>query len=896
VDMVEWERSSLDSGEQDRLVGWWRERLAGAPTVLDLVTDRPRPAVQAHRGARRRFTVPAGVVSGLEGLGRSSGATLFMTLLSAFGVVLSRHAGQEEVLIGTPVAFRPRSDFERAVGCFLNTVLMRVDTGGAPSFRELLARVKDMSLSAFDHQQAPFERLVAELAPDHDLSRNPLYQVLFALQNVPHVPLTFPGQEVETLASTEARAQCDISLRFTQGDDGLVGMLDYDLDLFDEATVDRLIGHLANVLARVAREADTPLHRLALTSPAERELLRGWNDTAAAYPLDRTLTDVVAEQVRRTPDAPAVRFEDEELTYDQLDRRANRLALRLRELGVGPDVVVGVHLRRSVDLMVGLLAVLKAGGAYLPLEPGHPVERLRTMVRASAVAVVLTRPDSVGTFAADGCAEISVGAGSAEAGPEPSARPGNLAYVIYTSGSTGTPKGVQIPHRGVVNRLLWMQEAYGLTPRDRVLHKTPISFDVSVWELFWPLMNGACLVLAAPERHRDPEYLVDLMASTGVTVCHFVPVMLRAFLDAPDVARLGALRLIVCSGEELPADVALLCLRTLGVRLENLYGPTEASVDVTSWSCEPDAGTARVPIGAPISNMRTHVLDEGLNPVPIGVAGELYLAGEGLARGYHGRAALTAERFVAAPYGPPGTRMYRTGDRVRWLPGGRLEFLGRLDHQVKVRGFRIELGEIEQVLVRHDAVEQALVLLREDRPGDRRLTAYVIAPPGAAAPPAAELLSLTGSLLPAYMVPSAVVVLDAFPVNSSGKVDRSALPAPGVERGGTSRAPSSEAERRLVALWEEALGIENIGADDDFFELGGDSMHVIAVVGRARQHGFAITVEEMFRTPTVAALAEHHRGSATAQSTAPSQESLVPDSIGEFFLLSQEDRARLREA
>ncbi|WP_330330994.1 amino acid adenylation domain-containing protein [Streptomyces sp. NBC_00536] len=893
TDLVSWERTALDSGEQDRLVAWWKETLAGAPTVLELPTDRVRPAVQTHRGARTQFTVPAEVVSGLETLGRAAGTTMFMTLLSAFGLVLSRHAGQDEVLVGTPVAFRPRSEFEHSVGCFLNTVLMKVDTAGAPTFTELLARVKEMSLAAFDHQQAPFERLVAELAPDHDLSRNPLYQVLFALQNVPTVPLRVPGQEVEALLSTEARAQCDISLRFTQGEHGLVGVIDYDLDLFDEATMVRLIAHLGHVLAQVAGDPGVPLRRLTLTGPAERELLlERWNDTAVPHPLERTLTEFIVEQARRTPLAPAVRFEDEELTYGELDRRANWLAHRLRELGVGPDVVVGVHLDRSVELMVALLAVLKAGGAYLPLEPGHPLERLRTMVRASAVPVVLTGRASVGTFAADGCAEIVVGEETDEAAPPLSAHSGNLAYVIYTSGSTGTPKGVQIPHRGIVNRLLWMQDEYALAPGDRVLHKTPISFDVSVWELFWPLMTGSCLVLAAPRRHREPQYLAELMAATGVTVCHFVPVMLRAFLETPEAARLHALRLIVCSGEELPTEVAQLCRRTLDARLENLYGPTEASVDVTSWTCEPDGQAPRVPIGTPIANTRTYVLDEGLAPVPVGVAGELYLGGEGLARGYHGRPALTAERFVAAPFGPPGTRLYRTGDRARWLPGGRLEFLGRLDHQVKVRGFRIELGEIEQVLARHDAVEQALALVREDRPGDRRLVAYAVVRPGTPEPPTAELLALAALHLPKYMVPSSVVLLDAFPVTSSGKVDRKALPAPAAERETPSRAPATEAERILAALWEDVLGTGGIGADADFFELGGDSMHAIAVVGRARRSGFSFTVEEMFRTPTVAALAVHHGPDVPA----PTNNTPLPDALGEFFLMSEEDRARLYEA
>ncbi|WP_242895208.1 non-ribosomal peptide synthetase [Actinomadura litoris] len=883
ADLVEWERTSLEAAEQDRLVAWWKERLAGAPTIVDLVTDRARPAVQAHRGARRRFTVPDAVVAGLREVGRAHGATLFMTLLSAFGVVVTRNAGQDEVLVGTPVAFRPRPDFERSIGCFLNTVVMRVDTRGRPSFNDLLSRVKDGALTAFDHQRVPFERLVAELAPGNDLSRNPLYQVLFALQNVPEAPLTIPEAEVETLDAAEAHAQCDLSLRFTESDRGLVGMLDYDVDLFEAATVDRLVGQLLNVLAEVARDPATPVHRLALLGAGERErLVHGWNDTSRDYPLDRTLPVLIADQVRRTPGAPAVRFGGEELTYAELDRRANRLALRLRERGVGPDVVVGVHMRRSVELPVALLGVLKAGGAYLPLEPEHPVGRLRAMIESSAAPVVLTHDDLAGTFPT----EIVVGAETAEEGPEPSAHPDGLAYVIYTSGSTGVPKGVQITHRGIVNRLVWMQDAYALTPRDRVLQKTPIDFDVSIWELFWPLLTGACLVLAEPRRHRDPGYLAGLMASTGITVCHFVPVMLRAFLDTADTAGLTGLRLIVCSGEELPADVARRCLEMLNVRLENLYGPTEASVDVTAWTCEPGSDAPRVPIGAPIANTRAHVLDNALQLCPVGVTGELYLGGTGLARGYHGRAALTAERFVADPLGRPGARLYRTGDRARRLPGGALEFLGRTDHQVKVRGFRIEPGEIEQVLRRHAAVGQALVVVREDRPGDRRLVAYLtLRPDTAPPPPVVELRSLVASVLPAYMVPSAFVVMDEFPVASSGKVDQGALPAPVRDPAAPSRPPATEEERMLAVLWKDVLGVANVGAEEDFFELGGDSMHAVALAGRARERGFDITVEALFRAPTIAAQARSRRG-PDADATA---------GIGEFALLSDEDRARLNE-
>jgi amino acid adenylation domain-containing protein len=891
TELVEWERVSVDRGEQDHLVTWWKEHLEGAPTVLDLVTDRPRPAVQAHRGGRRQVTVALEVVEALEALGRVYGVTLFMTLLAAFGVVLTRHAGQDAVLIGTPVASRPRSEFERSVGCFLNTVLMRVDVGGAPTFAELLTKIKHTTLDAFDRQQVPFERLVAELAPEHDLSRNPLYQVLFALQNTPKTQLRIPGLTVEPLESTTAHVQSDLCLRLTHDDQGLSGGLDYDVDLFDETTVDRLIEHLTNALVAVAKDPHIMVSGLALVGAAEQEnVLRRWNETAEPWPLDRTLAELLAEQVRRTPHAVAVRCDNAELTYEELDHRANRLALRLRELGVVPDVVVGVHLRRSLDLMVALLSVLKAGGAYLPLEPDYPTERLRAMVKDSAAAVVITFVEANAAFEADTCVEVLVDKEIAETGPISLTDPAHSAYVIYTSGSTGVPKGVQIPHRGIVNRLLWMQSAYGLTPQDRVLQKTPISFDVSVWELFWPLITGASLVMAAPRHHGDPAYLVELMSKERVTVCHFVPPMLSAFLDDPEAGMLEHLRLIVCSGEALPPEVAQRCLNTMNAQLENLYGPTEASIDVTSWTCRTGSESLRVPIGRPIANTRAYVLNSTLAPTPVAAVGELYLGGDGLARGYLGRAGLTAERFVADPYGPPGARLYRTGDRARWLPDGSLEFLGRFDHQVKLRGFRIEPGEIEAVLLGHPSVTQSLVMIREDRTGDRRLVAYVVVTAQVLAPISEQLRALVGDFLPNYMVPSAVVMLDAFPLTANGKIDRAALPAPTRRAGAGSRAPRTTAERELAKLWEEVLGIEGVGADDNFFGLGGDSMHAVSLVGRAQESGLQFTVEALFRRPTVASLAEECEAPGLGQSAADLS---AGTEIEQFFLISEEDRARL---
>ncbi|MEU7004578.1 amino acid adenylation domain-containing protein [Nonomuraea sp. NPDC046570] len=882
VELVQWERESLDRGEQDRLVQWWKQHLADVPTILDLVTDRPRPAVQEHRGARKQITIDAAVLAQLEALGQQHGSTLFMTLLAAFGVVLSQHAAQEQMLLGTPVAARPRSDFDRSVGCFLNTVLVPVDLRGNPTFTQLLNRVKDTCLDVFDHQQVPYERLVSELVRQPDLSRNPLFQVLFSLQNTPRSQLVLPGADVELLEGTDAHVQSDLCLRMARRDDDLVGVLDFDLDLFDDASVDRLVQHLRNVLAEVAATPDLPVRSLALIGAAERaELVTEWNDTARLWPRTGTLHELITEQAARTPHSAAVRFDGDELTYTELDQRANHLAHRLCELGVGPDTVVGVHLPRSLELMVALLAVLKAGGAYLPLELEHPAQRLRGMLSGSAAPVVITASGSTGLSTGDRCVEIAVDQGTRPTGPQPQVGPDNLAYVIYTSGSTGTPKGVQVPHRGIVNRLLWMQDAYRLTAADRVLQKTPTSFDVSVWELFWPLLNGAFLVLAQPGQHRNPDYLVRLMAEEHITVCHFVPSMLSAFLDAPGVGDLHGVRLVVCSGEALPPATAQRCLRVLPhAELENLYGPTEASVDVTYYSCRRDADLTRVPIGAPMANTRVYVLDAGLGLTPVGTAGELYLGGEGLARGYLGQPGLTAQRFVADPYGPPGGRLYRTGDRVRWLPDGTLEFLGRVDHQVKLRGFRIEPGEIEAVLASHPQVGQALVMVREDRPGDRRLVAYIT---GAA--PVQQLRDLARQSLPPYMEPSAYVQLDTFPLTTNGKIDRATLPAP--ERGPAtpSREPESETEKALAAVWEAVLGLDRIGPNDNFFELGGDSMHAVAIVGQARSKGLHFSVEALFRRPTIADLAQ--------ECTRPEQPAVTQ--VQRFALLSPADLARLAE-
>ncbi len=641
--------------------------------------------------------------------------------------------------------------------------------------------------------------------------------------------------------------------------------MEYAADLFDGGTIDRLVGHLTTLLEGIAADADLRLSALPLLGEAERHrLLVEWNATAAGYPSQECLHDLFAAQAERTPDAVAVIAEEAQLSYGELDRRSNQLAHHLRSLGVGPEVIVGLCVERSPDMVVGLLGILKAGGAYLPLDPSYPPDRLAYMLADAAAPILVTQTGLMEQRPAHDARLVLLDADWAEIArwPTTAAASGtqadNLIYVIYTSGSTGQPKGAMIRHRGVVNRLAWMDAAYRLQARDRVLQKTPFGFDVSVWELFWPLIRGAGLVMARPGGQRDSAYLVQAIAAHGITIVHFVPSMLREFLQTAALEPCASLREVICSGEALTADLVASFAARLPGRLHNLYGPTEASVDVSFWRCDPAAPT--VAIGGPIWNTQLYVLDGGLLPVPIGVTGELYIGGVGLGRGYLKRGALTADRFVPSPFGV-GERLYRTGDLARWRADGTLEFLGRLDHQVKLRGYRIELGEIEAVLRSDADVKDAVVVARQDDAGDQRLVAYVVGQ--AAATADADVAALRAHLrqnLPDYMVPSAFVALDRLPLTPSGKLDRKALPASAPQQRAAMAAyvaPRTPGEEVLAGIWCELLALERVGVDDNFFELGGHSLLAMRVTARLRE-AFAIELplRAVFEAPTVAELSK----------------------------------------
>lgn len=893
ADYALWQRSWMQGDVLESQLSYWRHELSDL-RMLELPVDHPRPAVQTFRGAKHVRVVPATISESLKALGHSEDATLFMVLLAAFGSLLSRYSGQADVSVGTPVANRRRTELEPLIGLFVNTLVLRLDTAECESFRQLVRRAREVCLGAYAHQDVPFEKLVEELQPERSLSHTPLFQVLLVMQNVPRTAANFEGLQLEGLGTDLGATKFDLTLVAEESDEGLVCTIEYSTDLFDAETINLLAQHFETLLEEIAADPDRRPSDLALLSPEERtKILVEWNDTKRPYSFDAPIHELFERQAELAPHALVLVFEEQRLTYCELNERANQLAHRLRRAGVGPDTLVGVLMERSVEMVVALLATLKAGGAYLPLEPDHPRDRLDFMLQDAAAPVVLTQEKFLASLPEYSGTVISVNGEWESIGQEPRENlatvvgPDHLAYVIYTSGSTGRPKGAMLHHRGLSNRLLWMQEAYQLTRSDCVLQKTPFGFDVSVWEFFWPLMTGARLALARPGGHQDPAYLVNLIAEHQVTTIHFVPPMLKLFLEEK-VSSCGSLRRVICSGEALPADLQELFFERLNAELHNLYGPTEASIDVTYWQCAPDAQRGPVPIGHPIANTQMYVLDGAGEPVPVGVAGEIHIGGTGLARGYLKRATLTAERFVPDHFNQTaGARLYKTGDLGRFRADGSIEFLGRLDHQVKVRGHRIELGEIEAALAAHPAVRNNVVIVREDHPGEKRLVAYLTAA-GLNEVATTELRSYLSERLPDYMIPALFIWLPAMPLTANGKLDRRALPAPGRERPAPETsyvAPRNVTEELLAGIWADVLGLNRVGVEDNFFALGGDSIRSVRVLAQAREKGFEFSLQQLFRHQTVAALAREIKTTAASADVLPKTKP--------FELVSEDDRARM---
>ncbi|MER0242571.1 amino acid adenylation domain-containing protein [Streptomyces sp. HSW2009] len=878
ADYALWQQRVLGTDEDptsgtSQQIAHWRERLAGAPAELALPLDRPRGASAGYDGEVVEFAVPAAVRRGLAALARRTGATPFMVAHAALAALLERLGAGSDLPIGTLIAGRDDHALHDLVGFFVNTLVLRTDVTGDPSAIELVERVKAADLAAFDHAQVPFERLVDELGAERSLARHPLFQVMLNHQTRTPAGPRLGDLDSEPVAVHTRTAKFDLTFTLVQhpGAEGeLTGGITYRTDLFDAPTVHRIAAAFTRVLAAFADRPERPVTAIDLLTDAERHrVLVAWNETATSV-APATVPQALAEQAARTPDAPAVIAAGATLTHRELYERAARLAHALADRGAGPDRLVAVLLPRSTDSVIAAHAVQHAGAGYLPLDPAHPTERLTALLAETAPALVLTEsataaalagavPEGVATVRIDDpalLAEVAAHPPTPPAATRPP-HPLHTAYVLHTSGSTGRPKAVAVPHRALVNRLVWNQRRYPLGPGDRMLHKAAPGFDVAVWEQYGPLLGGAALVVARPDGHRDPAYLAEVIRDQQITAVHFGPSMRALFVAEPPATPLDGLRWVFSGGEELPGQLVDAWYQGRRAQLVNQYGPTEAAVDVTARPAAPGhPGT--VPLGTPGDNTRAYVLDARLAPVPPGVVGELYLAGVQLARGYLGDPARTAERFVADPFGPPGGRLYRTGDLARWNSAGELEFAGRADDQVKLRGVRIEPAEVRAALLDHADVADAAVLVREDTPGAARLVGYLTPRPGTAtdALDAAAVLRHAAARLPAALVPADLVVLAALPLTSSGKVDRRALPAPQrATPGAEQTAPRSPAERVIAEQIGALLRLSEVGAHESFFALGGDSITSIQLVSAARRAGWVITPRQVFEHRTVAALA-----------------------------------------
>jgi amino acid adenylation domain-containing protein len=867
VGFAAWQRRWLKGEVLDKQIAYWKKTLAGAPSLLELPTDHPRPAMQSFHGAKHPLSISPDLTDALRTLCEHERATLFMALLAVFNVLLYRYTYQSDIVTGVPITGRNRPGLEESIGFFVNTLALRTRLSGDATFRDLLAQVRVMTLEAYDHQDLPFEKLVEIMQPERDISHTPLFQVMFNLQNLGTPAPKLMNLKLTPFEIDNGTTKFDLTLDLVATAEGLKGSIDYNSDLFDVATIQRMAGHFQNLLAAVIVNPLQRISDLPLLTAAEEKLQREWNLTDEVYPQPPCIHQIFEEQVVRTPHAPALVFEDESLTYAELNARANQVARYLRTLGVGPEIPVGVLLERSPELIVGLLGILKAGAAYVPLDTTLPDARLSFLLADTAAPVVLTQQALAGRLAGESAQVVCLDGTvdeierQSEANPLIEVSEENLAYVIYTSGSTGQPKGAMLHHRGVRNRLLWGITEYGLGSSDAVLYKTPLSFDVSVWEIFAPLLSGARLIVARPGGHQDSAYQIKLIAEQQVTHVDFVPSMLQVFLDEEGLERCSSLKLITCAGEALTMELRDRFYARTKAGMYNLYGPTEASLAVTYHLCERAGAEKTIPIGRPMRNARIYLLDQNLRSVPVGIPGELYIGGVAPGRGYLKRADLTADKFIPDPFSERGgERLYKTGDLARYQLDGAIQFLGRIDHQVKIRGMRLELGEVESVLGKHPDVKESVVLTHELIPGEKSLVAYIVSKNGAVVSKG-EVQTFLRERLPEYMVPAAVVSLNALPLMPNGKVNRSELPAPEDLRTGLETsyvAPQTEVERAIAAVWRKVFNVDKVGIHSNFFDLGGSSLLLAQVHTKLRAAlNRELPMIELFKHPTIHSLAEH---------------------------------------
>ena len=853
-DYAVWQRETLTDEALATKLAYWREALAGFSGVLALPTDAPRPAQRTFEGGSVNVALPLALSAELRRFSQSQGVSLYVTCLTVLKVLLHRYSAQDDIVVGTPFANRDAAGLESVMGCFINTLPLATDLSGTPSFAEALARVKQVLLGAHKHQDAPFSLIVDELNVKRDPGSSPLFQVTFTLQDEP-LKIDLAGVSATPLGQHNGTAKFDLHLELSDTPEGLRGFLEYDRNLFNPDTVERFLGHFEMLLRAVVADSDTPIDAPSLLTPAEQRQLDRWNETAVSYPEHETVYSLFAKQVARVPDEPAVTYAGETLSYRELDARAERLAARLERVGCAPGTFVGLYVERSVEMLVGLLGILKAGGVYLPLDPAFPPERVAYMLEDSGTSLVVTQahlqkdlPATVTPVCFEQDEFDKVDEARPHTAPQINPAPTDPAYIIYTSGSTGNPKGVLVPHRALTNFLLAMQRQPGLHEDDLLVAVTTLSFDIAALELFLPLISGAHLHVASRELATDAHALAEYLSSVGATVMQATPATWQMLVNAGWTG-LETLKLL-CGGEALSRELAD-ALLVKGKSLWNLYGPTETTV----WSAASQVGPGEGPvrIGPPIANTELFIVDRALNRQPVGVPGELLIGGAGVAQGYLERPELTAAKFISHPFRASG-RVYRTGDLARFRPDGSVEFLGRLDFQVKLRGYRIELGEIEAALERHKHVKQAVVVAREDA-AHKRLVAYLT--PDGAAPLVDVLRTFLKRDLPEYMVPAAFMFLDAFPLTPNNKVDRRALPAPDGVRSSEASfvAARSEVEVALVQVWQDVLGVDRVGVHDNFFELGGDSLLAVQVVAKANRARLGLNARHLFQYQSVAELA-----------------------------------------
>ncbi|MFW6357750.1 MAG: condensation domain-containing protein [Chroococcales cyanobacterium] len=917
ADFALWQREWLESETIQTQLNYWKTRLADIPPILNLPTDSPRPAIQRFRGAREPVILSQQLSDAIQSLSQQLGVTPFMTLLAAFKTLLYRYTAQTDIAIGIPVANRNRQEIEGLIGCFINTLVLRSQLSGEISFQDFLKQIRETTLAAYANADIPFEQLVKELQPERVMSHTPLFQAMLVYQDAPSQGLTLPNVTIQPLVPDNGISKFDLTLFLENTTQGLMGALEYNTDIFKSTTIQRLLGHFQTLLEAIVKNPNQSLATLPLLTPSESERFQAWNATQVDYPSDCCLHTLIEAQVEKTPDAIAVVYDnpavetrhgaslplptdDASVRYAELNAKANQLAHYLQELGVKPDGLVGVCLDRSLEMIIALLGILKAGGAYVPLDPTYPPQRLAFMVKDAQVPIILTQQKWLDTLPESTANVICLDSdwdkicSASSENPNSSVTAENLAYTIYTSGSTGNPKGAMNTHQAIVNRLLWMRDAYGVGECDRILQKTPFSFDVSVWEFFLPLISGGTLVVARPEGHKDAVYLRNAIARHGITMLHFVPSMLQVFLltteDTEDAEEfilnsvneggekedqlvsllfsplpLGEgpgvrgfnLKRVICSGEALSVDLQNRFFEDFpGVELHNLYGPTEAAIDVTAWQCWREENQYTVPIGKAIANIQLYILDSSLQQVPVGIPGELHIGGIGLARGYLHRPDLTAQKFIPNPFNP-SQRLYKTGDLCRYRDDGVIEYLGRIDYQVKLRGFRIELGEIEAIISQFAEVREAVVILHQEEANNSYLVAYVV--------PQQEEINLQAlrqflqEKLPDYMIPSLFMELEGLPLTSNGKVNRKALPSPNKnrlsEKGFVS--PKTPIEAILANIWGRILGLTQVGIEDNFFELGGHSLLATQVMSQLRQaFSIELPLGDLFENPTIAELAK----------------------------------------